>query len=266
MTPRELPPELAAALDAHRARLGPFGEPCLYYDEVGSTNDVAAALAAAGEPEGTAVVAASQTHGRGRRGRAWCSPPGAGLYVTVILRPPSSVAPLVTLTGGVAAAEGIRRATGLPVELKWPNDLVVGRPWRKLGGLLAEASSAAAAVEWVVLGIGVNLRAAPWPPEVARVATAIEVELGRPVDPASVLVEVLAALRIWYTHLVSGGAPAVLARWQDLAPGCRDRPVEWESAEGRRRGVAAGIDADGALCVRVGPDVHRLVSAEVTWL
>lgn len=253
-------------MQANAARLGTFGRGLVYLDEVGSTNDAAASLAGAGAAEGTTVLAACQTRGRGRRGRVWYSPPGAGLYVSTILRPPTSVAPLVTLAGGVAVAEGIRRATGLPVELKWPNDVVVGRPWRKLGGLLAEASTAAAGLEWVVLGIGVNVRAVALPPAIASQATAIEVELGRAVDWVPLLIEILAALDARYGELVRGGGASVLARWRDLAPGCRGRPVEWDTDGGRLRGVAAGVDEAGALCVRVGPVLHRIVAGDVRWL
>ncbi len=266
MSAQSRPPELDAALEANAARLGAFGRAVVYFDEVGSTNDVAASLAAAGAAEGTTVVAGAQTHGRGRRGHVWFSPPGAGIYASVVLRPAAPAAPLVTLTGGVAVAEAIRGATGLPVELKWPNDVVVGRPWRKLGGLLAEASTTPDGLEWVVMGIGVNVRAAACPPALAARATAIELELDRPVDWASLLVEILATLRVRYGELAAGEAARVLARWRTLAPGCEGRLVECETAAGPLRGVAAGIDDQGALCVRVGASLHRVVAGDVRWL
>src|SRR5207253_921772 len=119
-----------------------------------------------GAPDGTAVVASSQTAGRGRFGRQWYSPPGAGLYVSIVCRN-AAAAPLLTLAGGVAVADGIRAATGLPVCIKWPNDVVVesGSPARrrKLAGILAEASSGADGVQHVILGFGINLRSAAYP-------------------------------------------------------------------------------------------------------
>jgi Biotin/lipoate A/B protein ligase family len=118
--PEPLPADLAAALDATRERRGPFGQSISYFAEATSTNDIAATLAAAGAPEGTTVIAGAQTAGRGRLGRTWFSPPGAGLYMSVILRS-REAAPYVTLAAGVAVAEGVRAATGLPLELKWPN-------------------------------------------------------------------------------------------------------------------------------------------------
>src|SRR5215204_4022001 len=140
--PEPAPCELRAALLQTAARRAAFGEPLHYFSEIGSTNDEAARLAEAGAAEGTTVVAGAQSAGRGRLGRSWFSPAGAGLYASVVLRD-RRAAPLLTLAGGVAVAEGIRAATALPVEIKWPNDVVVrdgGRRQRplKLAGVLAE--------------------------------------------------------------------------------------------------------------------------------
>ena len=137
-----------------------------------STNDVAQALAEGGAPQGAVAVAFAQTAGRGRQGREWFSPPGAGIYMSVVVRSPA-VAPMLTLAGGVAVAEGIRRATGLPVLIKWPNDVVVedahapGRR-RKLAGILAEGSTGQSGLQHVVLGIGINVRPADYPPNWPR--------------------------------------------------------------------------------------------------
>src|SRR5262245_2877439 len=143
--PEALPADLAASLDATRARRGHFGEPSFYFSEIGSTNDVAAARANAGATEGTLVIGGAQTSGRGRLGRTWFSPPGAGLYLSMILRS-QTAAPYVTLAAGVAVVEGVRRATGLPLEIKWPNDVVTAGTngfsrRRKIAGILAEGAS-----------------------------------------------------------------------------------------------------------------------------
>src|SRR5690349_10431788 len=119
-----LPEDVAHALALTASRRGSFGDPLYFLSETPSTNDVAATLAERGAPEGATVFAAAQTAGRGRFGRAWFSPPGAGLYVSVVCRN-EAAAPFVTLAGGVAVAEGVRAATGLPVQIKWPNDVVV---------------------------------------------------------------------------------------------------------------------------------------------
>lgn len=267
--PEPLPPDLAAALRLTAARRGRFGEPLVFFPETTSTNDVAGKLAERGAAEGTAVVALAQTAGRGRFGREWFSPPGAGLYVSVICRD-HVAAPYLTLAGGVAVAEGIRAATGLPVQIKWPNDVVIpdggarGR-LRKLAGILAEASSGADGLHHVVLGFGINLRPAAYPPAIADRASSLEAELGRPVDGGAVLAETLAALADLLGRLAAGSAGAVLDRWRALAPSARGAPVSWDTAAGPRSGVAAGIADDGALLVRVGDRTERIISGELRW-
>jgi BirA family biotin operon repressor/biotin-[acetyl-CoA-carboxylase] ligase len=268
-------PDLDAALARVADRRGAFGARLVRLAQTPSTNDVAARLASDGAPEGTVVLAGEQTRGRGRLGRAWHSPPGSGLYMSVVFRPGegladeaagAAVARRLTLAAGVAAAEAVRGATGLGVELKWPNDLVVGRPRRKLGGLLAEGATVAGRVEFVVLGLGLNLTAAAYPPEIAAIASSLEVELGRPVDAASVAAETLAALAERYADLKRGRAREVLDRWRGLAPSAAGGEVEWTTSRGPVRGTAAGIDDEGALLVRVDDRTERVVTGEVRWL
>ncbi|MEZ5317610.1 MAG: biotin--[acetyl-CoA-carboxylase] ligase [Vicinamibacterales bacterium] len=263
MTREPVPASLAARL-AGDPRLD--GWPDLeYHAEIGSTNDRALALAAAGAPEGTAVLAEAQVAGRGRRGRDWFSPPGAGLYLSVVARPGARALPLVTLAAGVALARAVTTATALPVELKWPNDLVIGRPWRKLAGVLAEASAVGGRVEAVVIGIGVNVRAAAYPPALAGIATALEVELGREVDRDRVLAELLAALRASFARLASDPGPGILADWRVFGRAGLGRAVRWTDAGGERRGVARDVGPDGALEVATDRGPERLIAGEVTW-
>src|SRR5512132_731363 len=247
-----VPDEIAAALARTAKRRGCFGDPIYFFGETGSTNDVAATLAEHGAPEGATVMASCQTAGRGRFGRAWFSPEGAGLYVSVLCRN-ANAAPLLTLAGGVAVAEGIRAATALPVFIKWPNDIVTAETGgrRKLAGILAEASTGADGLQYVILGFGINLRSAAYPPELADRATSIETELGRRADAGAVLAETLAAFRALFDRLARGDGEHVLARWRTLAPSSRGATVEWTTAAGDVRGTAAGIDTDGALLVRV---------------
>jgi len=267
--PEPLPADLAAALDATRARRGHLGEPVSYFGEATSTNDIAAALAAAGAPEGTTVIAGAQTAGRGRLGRTWFSPPGAGLYMSTILRA-QPAAPYITLAAGVAVADGVRAATGLPLELKWPNDVVTSRSQgparrRKIAGILAEASSSADGVEYVVLGMGVNLTPAAYPRDIADRASCIEAELGRPVEAGPIVAEILCALASDWPALTAGDSSVVLRRWRALAPTASGTTVECEAGGGRVHGVTAGIDSSGALLVRIGDRVERIVAGEVLW-
>lgn len=270
-----LPADFARALDAARDRIGTCAGRVFYAAVVSSTSDVALRLAAADADDGTTVLAGEQTAGRGRRGRRWVSPPG-GLYFSVVLRDAAS-AP-VTLTAGVAVAEAVRAASGLPAEIEWPNDVVaparpargaVGRTVRrpaKLAGVLAEAPRLGGAAGPVVVGVGINVERAAWPSGPARPASSLAAETGGPVDRAAVFVETLAALARWRGVLAAGGPAPVLARWRELAPMSRGAAVAWRAGGRRRQGVTAGLDADGALLVRCGGRVERLVAGEVTRL
>jgi BirA family biotin operon repressor/biotin-[acetyl-CoA-carboxylase] ligase len=267
--PDSLPPEVADAIRRLGPRRGHLGDPIYYFQQTGSTNDVASGLAERGAPEGTTVVAAAQTSGRGRLGRTWYSPPGAGLYVSIVVRS-AAATPYLTLAGGVAVARGIRTATGLPLELKWPNDVVtMGSAGpsrrRKIAGILAEASSTAEGVQHVILGIGINISPASYPPELADRASSIEFELGRAVEPATVLAEVLAALAYELGFLERGESSGLLARWRSLAPSAVGSTVECDTPAGRATGIAAGIADDGALLVKVGNQVERVIAGEVVW-
>jgi BirA family biotin operon repressor/biotin-[acetyl-CoA-carboxylase] ligase len=265
-----IPVEFAAALAATDHERGAFGARLSYYAEATSTNDLASAAAERGEPEGTTIVAGAQTAGRGRLGRAWFSPPGAGLYMSTIVRR-ASLAPWLTLAGGVAAADGIARATALPLQIKWPNDIVAAgggsfRARRKIAGILAEAASGPGGIEHVVLGMGVNLRSAAFPPELADRAGAIETEVGRPVDAGLVLAQILVALNVVLTELSTAGAPTLVARWLALSPSAHGAPIEWDDSAGRRRGTTAGLAGDGALLASTAEGVVRIIAGEIRWL
>jgi BirA family transcriptional regulator, biotin operon repressor / biotin---[acetyl-CoA-carboxylase] ligase len=259
-----LPEDLATALTLAGDRTGIFAGQVLWYAEVGSTNDVAASLADRGEPEGAVVVADAQSAGRGRHGRAWASPPGAGLYMSMVVRPAAHAVGLLTIAAGVALADGVHAATGLRPQLKWPNDVYIGG--RKLAGILAEAGTSTSGVQHVVLGCGINLMPAAYPAEVAARATSIESELGRPIDRGLLLVECLAALHARYCQLQSNARASVIAGWRDRAVSTFGRRVEWDVAGVTRHGVAEDIDENGALLVRDGSTRARVISGEVRWL
>jgi BirA family biotin operon repressor/biotin-[acetyl-CoA-carboxylase] ligase len=238
-----------------------------HHAEVDSTNDLALARAAAGAPEGTAILADLQRAGRGRRGRSWFSPPGAGLYLSIVARPRPDRLSLVTLVAGMAAARAVTGVTGLPVQLKWPNDLVVGRPWRKLGGVLSEAVTSGTGVGAVVMGIGINLRPAAYPPELADRATSIEGELGRATDRGAVVIETIAGVLDGMARLRrEPDYRWVRESWRTLvAPGSFGAAVRWSDQDGERRGLALDIDEDGALVVDADGARERIVAGEVTW-
>jgi BirA family biotin operon repressor/biotin-[acetyl-CoA-carboxylase] ligase len=286
----DVPPDVRDELSRHASRLGVFGQRVQWLETATSTNDIAARLADAGAGQGTTVVADAQTSGRGRMGRAWFSPPGAGLYVSIVLRPGPPEGPdqgppegghyvqqvaqgfspvhdpaaLLTIAAGVALAEGIQASTGLPAEIKWPNDLLVGK--RKLAGILAEAAAQGGTLAFVILGFGVNLRPAAYPPELADRTTSIEAEIDRPADRAMILAEILSALASRYADLQQGRFDAILSAWRSRVPSLRGALVEWDSAHGTQRGRAEDIDATGALLVRVDGRTERLIAGEVRWI
>lgn len=270
----DLPAGFQEALSRRADRLGRVAARVVWYDAVRSTNDVADRAASAGAAHGTVVAADCQQGGRGRMGREWFSPPGSGLYVSVVLRPaevfaaaassPVSQASWITMTAGVALVEAIRNATGLTSDVKWPNDLLVGG--RKLCGILAEASTSGTDVRHVVLGYGINVLAAGYPPDLAERATSIEAEVGRAVDRADVFAESLACLAERLGGLSSGGFESTLDAWRAFSPSSAGRRVEVTSPLGRVGGVTAGVDRDGALLVRVGGELRRVIAGEVRWL
>jgi BirA family biotin operon repressor/biotin-[acetyl-CoA-carboxylase] ligase len=265
-----IPSDLTHALDERRGRLGRIAARLVYLETTGSTNDVASTLIASGAGEGTVVVADAQTAGRGRRGRSWFSPPGAGLYVSVVLVPAGATSPdrataLLTLCAGVALAEAVERVTGLSPAIKWPNDLLVDR--RKLAGILAEgvARPSAEGLHAVVLGYGINVLSASFPRELAGRVTSLESELGRAVDRAALCAESLASLAERYADLMAGRFDAILDAWRARSFGSRGARVEWDSVGGVKTGITEGIDDMGALLVRSADGLERIVAGEVRW-
>lgn len=247
--------------------------PLYFYERVASTNDVALALAGGGAASGTAVLADLQEAGRGRLGRSWWSPPGSGMYLSVVVRTDGLGAhvPLLTLAAGVALATAVRDVSGLPVELKWPNDLVIGRPWRKLAGILCEAATSGAAgagPEAVVIGMGLNLQRSAYPPAIADRATSVAEECDHCITRAAIVSATLEALDREVDRLRSGDAAGVLLDWRRLAQaGLAQAPIRWRDHDGEHRGTTVGLDGDGALLVRrAGTNSEiRIVSGEVVW-
>jgi BirA family transcriptional regulator, biotin operon repressor / biotin---[acetyl-CoA-carboxylase] ligase len=206
-----------------------LGAPRLHLREVGSTSDLARELAIAGAPHGALVTAAAQTAGRGRQGRAWTTPPGAALAMSVVLREPPALLPLVA---AVAVAEACGPDAG--AQIKWPNDVLVGG--RKVAGILAEGRPHEG---WAVLGIGVNVAVRPedLPPELRKRAASLEL------PPAAVEPTLSALLSALERRLAEDDAVTVHdLRARDALHGLR---IDW----GRGHGVAAGIDDEGRLLV-----------------
>lgn len=217
-------------------------------EETGSTNDDAHALAEAGAPHGTAVLAARQSKGRGRAGRAFVSPEG-GLYLSVVLRPrlPPHQWSLLPLAAGLAVVEELR-AAGVAADLKWPNDVLVGGA--KLGGILVESRWGAS--PHAVVGVGLNLETAPVPGSTSLRAAGL-------VAQRRALAEALVArLVAVHERWAREGTAAVLA---GVRAACvtLGKKVEWEKGEG----VALDVAEDGALVVDVAGKRHLVLAGDV---
>ena len=243
--------QLLSALSSH-----PWAGDLHWYDTIDSTNTEAKRLAAQGAPHGTVCIADRQEGGRGRMGRSFHSPRGAGLYISVLLRPECPAEELMHLTcaAAVAACDALEKASGLRPGIKWTNDLVVGR--KKLGGILTELSlGPQGQVEYAVIGIGINCtqKAGDFPREIADIATSLSLCTGQTSDRtalAAALVEALSGM--WKNlHDPSG----ILERYRNncITLG-QDISLVW--GEEIRHGKALAVDDQGALLVEF-PDGHR---------
>jgi BirA family transcriptional regulator, biotin operon repressor / biotin---[acetyl-CoA-carboxylase] ligase len=214
-----------------------------------STNSDALAAARIGAPHGAVWLADEQTAGRGRGGHGWHSAAGEGLYVSVLLRPeiPLTHLPLLPLCAGLAAAEAIRAVCGLVIDLRWPNDLLIGP--RKTGGILVETSTGNRAPTFVVVGMGVNVHHSQFPEGLDTPATSLDLEAGKRIPRQALLVALLQSLERETRALAdSGAAKAIPARVEEASTWIRGRKVEVHGAQACT-GLTAGLDDNGFLRV-----------------
>ena len=175
-----------------------IGKRVFAYEKIGSTNDAAKELAANGEPEGTVVFAECQTKGRGRLKREWFSPAKEGLWFSVILRPQTEpgFAPMFTAISALACAQTIMKETGLSVWIKWPNDIFIND--KKAGGILVELNQDLDRIQYVVLGIGINVNIGHFPKKIQKTATSLKIESGRKHSRIELVKEILRSLEHFY--------------------------------------------------------------------
>jgi BirA family transcriptional regulator, biotin operon repressor / biotin---[acetyl-CoA-carboxylase] ligase len=264
------PSRYRAALTGRPA--GVVGRDVRYVEVAESTMDLARAGALDGAPPGTAYVAGEQTSGRGRQGRTWLSAASVGLYVTYHLRAPEvASAPLYSLAGALAAGDAILEASGLSTVLKWPNDVLVmsADGPRKLCGVLAESRPAPASAAGgrldVFVGIGINVRAAELPPEVAVIATSIEGAGATPPALESLLASLSNALEGWCAALEVDPA-AFVEGWKGRLVTLGQR-VRLQTPTGPVEGDAIDISGAGELVLRVaGGGKQAFAAGDVTTL
>jgi BirA family biotin operon repressor/biotin-[acetyl-CoA-carboxylase] ligase len=225
-----------------------FGSNVRYYPVTGSTNVEAHTLARGGAPEGTLVLAEEQTAGRGRRGRSWVAPAGSSLLFSLLFRPglPPDRAQYLTMLCSLAILDAVTPLTGTPIQLKWPNDLVSGT--RKLAGILTEVSAAGSRLDYVIVGIGLNVNWRPeTAPELQDIATGLSLLAGHSLDRLPLLVDILRGVEARYRRLQAGESPQL--EWaRRLAT--LGKPVTVQTATGDVSGFAESVDETGALIVR----------------
>jgi BirA family biotin operon repressor/biotin-[acetyl-CoA-carboxylase] ligase len=215
-----------------------------------STNSDALAAARAGAPHGAVYFADEQLAGRGRGDHAWHSAAGQGLYVSILLRPSSAAnrLPLLPLAAGLAAAQAIHVATSLSVDLRWPNDLLIGP--RKVGGILVEARIEAGNVAFAVVGIGINVHQRDFPADVSTPATSLDLEASSRISRQSLLIELLNSIER-ETHDLNDptAAESISRRVQHVSTWIAGRRVQVHGPQACI-GTTAGLDENGFLLVQ----------------
>jgi len=258
---------VALVADEIRSRLSTrvIGREILCHEQLASTNLTAMELGEAGAAEGLVVIAEQQTAGKGRLGRRWESPAGVNLYLSILLRPamPPWEVPRLTFLSAVAAARALQDVTGLKVEVKWPNDLLVNG--KKIAGLLNEMSAESDAVHHVVLGLGlnINMTADQFPSELRYPATSVWLEKGTLTSRLDVVVALLEHFDRLYDEFLRCGMEPVRQAWQELFA-MLGKAVRVESGPASLKGVVAGIDEEGALLLQL-PDgtIEKVLAGDV---
>ncbi|MDD5537356.1 MAG: biotin--[acetyl-CoA-carboxylase] ligase [Candidatus Omnitrophica bacterium] len=257
-----LPEEITPGLQTQT-----IGKHLLHHDEITSTQDIAEELAREGAKEGTVVIAETQTRGRGRKGRSWVSPPEGGVYLSIILRPnlmPSRIVQ-IPLIAGVAVSRAVSRVTPLHPRLKWPNDIIING--KKAGGILTEMNSEVDGVNYVILGIGINVNtpghilAGP----TQGIATSLADECGEQVSRVRLVQHLFSEFEALYAKFLISGFDSLREEWKTLnnTIGSRVRISDEEEIEGK----AIDIDDEGFLLVRKeNGNVRRIIGGDVTLL
>lgn len=254
--------EITAGLDTDR-----MGQHVIAHDEVVSTQPLAHDAAARGAKEGTLVLAELQTGGKGRLGRPWHSPKGTGIWMSLIIRPaiPLPKTPQMTLLTAVSVARAIREETGLPVKIKWPNDIFIGD--KKVCGILTELNAESDRVNYLVIGIGLNANsvAEDFPEELAKIATSLRIESGEPIKRARFIQQFCRIFEEEYDHYLAHGFARAKAEWEKHSYTI-GRWVNVQTISQRLEGRAVGLDEEGVLMVEDQDGaIHKVYSADVNY-
>jgi BirA family transcriptional regulator, biotin operon repressor / biotin---[acetyl-CoA-carboxylase] ligase len=235
-----------------------------YFKTLSSTNIKAKELAEGGADEGALIIAEAQTEGRGRRGRSWLSPAGHGIYATLVLRPAMSPAgaPRITLMTAVAVAEALLSLLELDIKIKWPNDIMV--KGKKLAGILTEISTEMDSINYIVVGLGLNVNAPDFPKELEKRATSILIETGRSFSRIKLLRAYLEQFEKYYKMFTSNHFKPIMQRWKELS-GIIGQEIIVDVVGQSHRGLVVDIDDDGVLILKDSDGIiHRIFSGDVT--
>lgn len=257
--------ELAATQTALEASI--FAGKLSLFPTIDSTNTYAMQQAANGAPHGSVYVADEQTAGRGRSDHAWLSQPGAGLYVSILLRPHMAPADALwlSLAAGLAAQQAVESVTALVTDIRWPNDLLLGS--RKFGGILTEMNAEVTRVRYAVIGIGINVNHTRFPAELSNVATSLRLESDRMVSRQDLLIALLLNLEQEVKDLLGSATLAdatggILQRLAERSSWIEGKRVSAEESGGYT-GVTAGLDARGFLRVQTADGIRTVLSGGV---
>ncbi len=246
-----LPDVLLPQLIRSRLHTNQIGKSLYHFYTVDSTNAFALRLLEHGYKvaEGTVIIAESQTAGRGRLGRSWHSERESGLYLSMVLYPkaPPSLAPLLTLATTIAAHNAIERATQLDVDIKWPNDLLIGG--RKVSGILAEMQAEVDRIKMMIIGIGINVNQDSFPDDIAGRATSLRLFSGRLQSRIEILVDFLEEFEALYMTFEREGPRAIIDEWTRLSSFANGRKIEIDDGVRRIAGITRGLNPLGALRV-----------------
>ena len=244
-----LPDVLIPQLIRPRLRSQTLGRNIFHFFSVDSTNAFAARLLNHGRkvPDGTIVIAESQTAGKGRRGRSWYSEQENGLYFSLVLRPriPPGFAPLFTLGTAVAIHNAIERATGLQVDIKWPNDLLIDG--KKCCGILAELQAEFDRVNSLIIGVGLNVNHAELPGDIVGNATSLRMASGRNHSRIEILVEFLEEFENLLARFEKAGPDTIIDLWTRHSSFANGRRLEVHDGFHIIEGTTRGLNAFGAL-------------------
>lgn len=242
------------------------GRPMRCLPQVSSTNQVLKEMAEQGAPHGQLVLAEAQEAGRGRRGRGWVSPPGLGLWSSLLVRPPVPAAQAsgLTMLAAMAVCDAISSACALEAGIKWPNDVVLSG--KKLTGILVELNADMDSIHWAVVGVGINVNhtSGDFPEDLRNKATSLAVVLGEPVDRGPLLRAYLEAFEARYQQWIAGGFSALRPDYERYSR-TLGRAVRVVSLDRSFTGTAEGMDELGALLVRrEDGEVERVLAGDVS--